>query len=106
MKLANFELEDTVTLCYAGKYVDLHNDYNFYEFKYSISSQVLEMQWHKLDCKESISNNVDKIKLYFSGINFLKIQERDREMPVSEDNVLMLLGFYLKKCGRIWKVLV
>jgi hypothetical protein len=93
MKLSNFEIEDTVTLRYAGKYMDLHNDYDFHEFNYSISSQVLEMQWQKFDDEESISNSVDKIKLYFSGVNFLKIQERDREMPVSEDKCVDVIGF-------------
>ncbi|MCP2045922.1 hypothetical protein [Pontibacter sp. HSC-36F09] len=93
MKLTNFELEDTVTLRYAGKYVDLHNDYDFCGFKYSVSSQVLEMQWHKFADEESIPNNVEKIKLYFSGVNFLKVQERDREMPVSEDKCIDVIGF-------------
>ncbi|PVY41915.1 hypothetical protein [Pontibacter virosus] len=93
MKLTNFEIEDTVTLHYTGLYLDLHNDYDFHEFKYSLSSQVFEIQWDKLETEETTSNNIDKFKLRFSAVSFLKIQERDAEVPVSEDKCLDVLGW-------------
>lgn len=93
MKLTNFDLEETIALRHAGQYFDLHNDFDFSEFKYSVSSQHFEMQWHKSSAEECVSDNVDKIKLYFSRVNFLKIKERDREMPDSEDKCVDVIGF-------------
>jgi hypothetical protein len=95
MKLSNFEIEDRIALRYLGQYFDLHNDFDFYEFKYSVSSQVLELQWNTFEeINNGFSvNNFTKLKLLFSTVNYLKIQERDSGMPITEDKCVNVIGF-------------
>jgi hypothetical protein len=95
MTLSNFEIEDGIVLRYAGQYLDLHNNYNFHEFKFSVSSQSLKLQRNKFEelVEELSVNHFTKLKLLFSAVNFLKIKERDTEMPVSEDKCVDVIGF-------------
>ena len=38
------------------------------------------------------------LKLLFNRVNFLKIKERDNEMPLSEDKCLEVIGFLPQDC--------
>ena len=95
MILTNFEIEDMSGFRYAGQYYDLHNDYDFQGFKYLVSTQILEMEWLKFDRKNQgfTLNKLPSIQLLFTTVNFLKISERDNEMPLSEDRCLDVVGF-------------
>ncbi|GAA4296174.1 hypothetical protein [Nibribacter koreensis] len=93
MKLSNFEIEDSIALRYANQYLDLHNDYDFTDFKYSVSSQIFEMSWTPIQSISTVTNPVTGLKLRFEEVDFLKIQERDNEMPYSEDTCIDIIGF-------------
>lgn len=97
MVITNFKIEDTIGLVYAGHYHDLHNDYNFEGFKYSVSSTVpvLEMKWIKFSRKddEFALNKLSGFKLVFNAVSLLMVAGRDDEMEFSEDKCIDVIGF-------------
>ncbi|AHM59267.1 hypothetical protein D770_05000 [Flammeovirgaceae bacterium 311] len=95
MILTNFEIEDMIGIRYSGQYFDLHNDFAFNGFKYSVAGLALELEWAIIDNEADgiVQNQIHGLILLFSNVNYLRIQERDFEMPVSEDKCLSVIGY-------------
>ena len=93
MKLTNFNIDiDSIALDFNGKYLDLHNNFDFREFNYDITAQQVELKWtrsHENWANETICG----FKLVFRSVSFFKLRERDITVSPKEDTCLSHIGF-------------
>ncbi len=98
MKLSNFKIaKDNIALEIDDLYLDLHNCYDFIGFKYDVLNRTLEFNWQQNKgewIQEGLPFNVT---LIMEGVYLFKAQERDPEMPFTEDDCLSSIGFICKE---------
>lgn len=94
MKLLNFSIsKDNIGFEQEDNYFDLHNNFDFVGFEYDISKRVVEFHWVKGSGDWVPENSPNKIRLIVNDVVFLKVKERDSEMPFTEDDCLDIMGF-------------
>jgi len=98
MKLANFKIsEDNIGIeSIEGAYFDLHNNFDFEEFRYNFQERYFEITWSKTKGDWVKNDEADQIKLSFINVTFLKIKELD-QTEVNEykddDLTLSIIGY-------------
>jgi hypothetical protein len=91
----NFQVESSIYLQQDGRDFDLHGDYGFVAFSYSVAERVAELSW-RLDTGDRISSDMPaRLLLSCRGITHLSATGRDPEMPFTEDDCLAELSFGL-----------
>ena len=102
MILQNYSFgDDDISILIDGKYIDIHNCYEFYELIYNTKNREVVLKW-KVDEPDEEDFFIDDglprfISMFFEGVHFLKSIERDHEMPFSEDDCVETFGFLLDK---------
>jgi Na+-transporting NADH:ubiquinone oxidoreductase subunit NqrF len=93
MKRLNFKIVDSISLQVSDKHFDLHNDFDFLSFNYTLNSRQFVMNWQKSSGSWVAANLPAQLSLLFSNVAYLAISPRDPEMPYSEDSCLSFLGY-------------
>jgi hypothetical protein len=93
MKLTNFTIEaDQIALTYNGKYLDVHNNYEFRGFNYDILSKQLHLTWTRSHEKWA-SEKLCGFRLAFRNVSFFNVRERDAALSFKEDTCMSFIGF-------------
>jgi hypothetical protein len=74
-----------------GGYADLHNEFDFTALHFEPSQARLRLSWRKSTGEWAQAAPWAELHLQFEGVSFLRIQERNPEYPLSEDDCLMHL---------------
>jgi hypothetical protein len=88
MKLKNFEISREIELQTGNLFWDIHNFAHFEGLELIPASNVVVMKWtvprrtNPWGCSE---NKYSGMTLYFDNLNFLKLTQRDPDMPLTED---------------------
>ena len=93
MKVTNFEIASTVELFVANRLLDLHNNYDFAEVSYAPEQCLVTLRWVRGTgdwVKEELPSS---LSLRITGVDLLTIQQRDQELPHSEDSCLECIAF-------------
>jgi hypothetical protein len=91
----NFRVESSIYLQQDGRDFDLHNDYDFVGFSYSVAERVVELSWLRSPGDWVRRELPARLVLSCRAITHLSATERDSEMPFTEDDCLSELGFAL-----------
>jgi len=84
--LANFEIEGSTALKYEGRHIDLHNNFDFIDYNYISTHQVL-----KITLAKSLGDWVDKteyskLTLIHYNVFFLNISYDNKEFQFPHDD--------------------
>jgi hypothetical protein len=90
---ANFRVESSIYLQQEGRDFDLHNDYDFTGFSYSIAERVVELSWIRSPRDWVRRDMPARLILSCRGVAHLSATGRDLEMPFTEDDCLSQLSF-------------
>jgi len=94
MNLINFTIDaDTIGLHYQGAYLDVHNNYDFQGFRHLTALKQVELDWIVGQGDWIPADSLPGFTIAFSEVSFLKIRERDPEMPFDEDSCIDFFGF-------------
>jgi hypothetical protein len=94
MQLTGFSIaEDFIALECASHRFDLHNNFDFQGMSYSPKQRTLELHWRRGTGSWVKPLDPTELSLNFEGVYLFKAQERDPEMPFTEDDCLDSLGF-------------
>lgn len=94
MRLIGFSIaKDFIALEQGDSRFDLHNNFDFQSVSYTPSRQALELNWHRGNGNWIRPSEPLELSLVFSGVYLFKVQERDLEIPFTEDSCLGSLGF-------------
>lgn len=88
MKFKNFEIASEIELRSDELLWDLHNFADFEGLELVPSSDAVAMKWTTTKVSNPwgcLDNKALGIKLYFEGLLFLRITQRDPELPLKED---------------------
>lgn len=94
MKLTNFKLAgDNIAFEQNENYYDIHNNFDFISFNYSLAKREIVLNWVKGTGNWVPNNSPKSIHLIIRGISLFKAKERDTDMPFTEDDCLSSIGF-------------
>jgi hypothetical protein len=83
----NFQVESSIDLQQGGRDFDLHGDYAFVAFSYSVAERVVELTW-RLEIGDRIPCDMPAgLLLSCRGVTHLSATGRDAEMPFTEDEL-------------------
>jgi len=91
----NFELEDNTALQFAGRYIDLHNNFDFIGYDYNTSARQIILKWTKSNGDWVNENEFDSLQLIHSDVSFLTISYDNLhyEFP-DDDKCLSFVSFF------------
>jgi hypothetical protein len=90
---ANFQVEGGIYLKQGGHDFDLHNDYDFTAFSYSVADRVVELTWRRSSGDWVRGGMPAGLALSCRGVTHFSAAGRDAEMPFTEDDCLAELSF-------------
>ena len=94
MELSNFKIaNDNIALEQGEEYFDLHNCFDFVGLKYDVSKRLVSLYWVKGNGDWMPKNSPLEIEMSISGVYVFKAQERDKDIPFTEDDCLSSIGF-------------
>jgi hypothetical protein len=93
VRAANFQVENSIYLQQGGRDFDLHNDYDFVAFSYSVAERVVELSWLRSSGDWVRRELPARLVLSCRGVSHLSATGRDPEMPFTEDDCLSELCF-------------
>src|SRR5574337_1015696 len=91
---ANFRITDNYAVNYEGKHIDLHNNFDFTGFEYSIATMTLVLSWVKSSGDWVAQNELRHLRFVHRNVSYLTILPRDPETPLSEDFCLSDVTFF------------
>jgi hypothetical protein len=85
--VTNFEIMENYALTFEGRHIDLHNNFDFVDYKYDVMGQKLTMYWVKTQGEWVKKDEIEKFELVHKGVTYLAmhtetltaIQERTLE---------------------------
>lgn len=89
----NFQTQGSIYFQHGGLDLDLHNNYDFVGFRYSIAERSIDMEWVRSSGDWVDPRAPAQLFLSLRGIAHLSAVARDPEMPFTEDDCLSSLCF-------------
>ncbi len=74
--------------------LDLHNDYDFVGFKYSVAGRRVTLSWRKAVRERIPATLPAELELLFEDVSRFQVIPRDPDMPFTEDNCLACAGWW------------
>ena len=93
MRAANFQIEGRIYVQQSGRDFDLHSDYDFVSFSYSVAERVVELSWLRSAGDWVRRDLPERLALSCRGVTHLSATGRDPELPFTEDDCLAELCF-------------
>jgi hypothetical protein len=93
MRCENFEVKDNIYLRHGGFDLDLHNNYDFVGFTYSVTDRLVEMRWSRGTGEWVDLRAPAKLRLQLRGVSHMSAAPRDLQMPFTEDDCLSDIAF-------------
>lgn len=94
MQLIGFSIaEDSITIERGPDRFDLHNNFDFQCMSYAPAQGTLDLNWRRATGDWVKPSDPSGLSLIFAGVYLFKAQERDPEVPITEDGCLDSLGF-------------
>jgi hypothetical protein len=93
VRAANFQVEGSIYLQQGGRDFDLHNDYDFVAFSYSVAERAVELSWLRSTGDWVRRDLPARLVLSCRDVTHLSATGRDPEMPFTEDDCLHELSF-------------
>lgn len=90
MRLSNFEIRDGYAIVVDGRVLDLHNDFDFEEFRYDVVANRATLAWTATGTRVSGGR---RFSLNFDSVDFLKVEGPGSDHEPDDARVLAFLGF-------------
>lgn len=90
----NFEIKDNHALSTAGRFIDLHNNFDFVNFDYNVAEREIKLHWKKSNGDWIDENEISSLVLTHKGVNFLRVIEQDENSVYEDDCCLGEITFF------------
>ncbi|MGI1677657.1 MAG: hypothetical protein K6L75_02920 [Cellvibrionaceae bacterium] len=91
----NYEIVEGIYLVQGENELDLHNNFNFTGFDYSITERKLEVYWVRSEGDWVSRTTPRSVKLTFSQVSELRFMPREQGIPFSEDDCINSIGYWV-----------
>jgi len=95
----DFEIVNGVYLVQSKHKLDLHNNFNFLGFNYSVEKRTLLLNWRRSNGDWVAPETPQSLNVEFREVSEFRFMPRDAEMPFTEDDCLNSFGYWV---GEDW----
>ncbi len=96
----NFTVNMGIYLVQPPHELDLHNDYDFQELRYSVAQRTLLLLWRRSE-REGVRNSLPASStIEFSGVTEFRFLPRRSGLPFTEDDCLRNFGYWTDEDWR------
>ncbi len=97
----NFDIKDNHAIEFAGRHIDLHNNFDFVSFDYNVSDREIKLHWKKSsgDCVDE--NEFSSLVLTHKVVTFLRVIEREEKSIYEDDSCLGEITFFSSTAREI-----
>ncbi|WP_338762077.1 hypothetical protein WAF17_16860 [Bernardetia sp. ABR2-2B] len=97
----NFEIIENYALNFEEKHFDLHNNFDFLSFEYSILKQEIKMEWKKSNDNWVDKNEVNNLILVHKSVSYLFFNNEVKENNLNENQDLSEITFFPSKIREV-----
>jgi hypothetical protein len=90
----NFEIVQGIYLVQPPHEVDLHNNFDFLGFDYSVELRTLLLRWRRSRGDWVASDTPASVTIEFREVSEFRFQPRDSAQPFTEDNCVSSFGYW------------
>ncbi len=91
--LTNFTIEANCALNYEGRYVDLHNNFDFVSFDYNVAEKQIRLRWKKSSGPWVNKDDISSVVLIHKDVDYLLVVEQAENSPYEEDSGIGEISF-------------
>ena len=90
----NFIIKDGIYLVQPPHELDLHNNFDFTGFNYSIEKRTLVLDWKRSSGDWITQDTPEFLTIEFNEVSEFRFLPRDSEKPFTEDDCLSDFGYW------------
>ena len=90
----NFDIADNHALSFAGRHIDLHNNFDLINFEYNVAEREIKLHWKKSSGDWVKEDELSNLVLIHSSVTFLKATEQDEKSIHADDVCLGEITFF------------
>lgn len=90
----DFEITQGIYLVQTPHKLDLHNNFEFLGFDYSVERRTLLLRWRRSLGEWVASDTPASVNVEFREVSEFRFQPRDPAQPFSEDDCVSSLGYW------------
>jgi hypothetical protein len=94
------EIRTGIYLVQRSHELDLHNNFDFQELRYSVAERIVRLQWRRSERGGIPSTLPTAVTIEFRGVTEFRFQPRDPALPFTEDDCLSSFGYWT---GEDWR---
>ena len=91
----NYEIVEGIYLVQGEYELDLHNNFNFSGFDYSIAERELELNWIRSDGDWVSSAIPQSVRITFIQVSEFRFMPREQGVPFTEDDCINSIGYWV-----------
>jgi hypothetical protein len=90
----DFEIKDGIYLSQPPHELDLHNNFDFCGFHYSIEDRTLSLHWRRSKGEWVSAGTPASVSVEFREVSEFRFLPRDAKFPFTEDNCVITFGYW------------
>ena len=91
----NYEIVEGIYLVQGEDELDLHNNFDFVGFDYSIAERKLELNWIRSDGDWVSRDMPQSVRITFRQVSEFRFMPREQGVPFTEDNCINSMGYWV-----------
>ena len=90
----NYEIVDGIYLVQGSYELDLHNNFDFKGFDYSVEKRELVLSWQRSQGDWVSTDTPQALTIEFREVSEFRFMPRDSEVPFTEDDCINSFGYW------------
>jgi hypothetical protein len=90
----DFTIRTGIYLVQPPHELDLHNDFDFQELRYSVARRTVLFRWQRSERDGVSTNRPASVTIEFRGVTEFRFRARDSDLPFTEDDCLSSFGYW------------
>jgi len=91
----DFDIVDGIYLVQSKHELDLHNNFDFLGFNYSVENRTLLLNWKRSNGDWVAPETPQSLNVEFREVSEFRFMPRDAEIPFTEDDCLNSFGYWV-----------
>jgi len=90
----DFEIKDGIYLAQSPHELDLHNDFDFQDVRYSVENRTLLLRWRRSKGDWVAIGVPASVSVEFREVSEFRFLPRDAKLPFTEDDCVNTFGYW------------
>ena len=90
----DFEIRDGIYLCQSSHKLDLHNNFDFDDLRYSVADRIVLLRWRRSKGNWVSAEMPASVSIEFREVSEFRFLPRDAGRPFTEDDCASVFGYW------------